>query len=119
LADFAAFCLKALAAKRGRSWPLMTFRIVKDSCRQGGKDMTAFIFSTSLHRYLLVLPVLFALTAESVEATVFTVGRTGGIGAACTLADAIIAADNNIPTGGCPAGSEDDTASSNSPATLF
>ncbi len=69
--------------------------------------MAAFIFSTSLHRYLLVLPVLFALAAESVEATVFTVGATGG--AACSLGAAITAAILDEQTGSCPAGSEEDT----------
>ncbi|HYE35373.1 right-handed parallel beta-helix repeat-containing protein [Methylocaldum sp.] len=71
--------------------------------------MVAFIFSATLHRYLLVFAALLALAAESAEATILTVGAIDGNGAACTLADAITAANTNTTTGGCPAGSADDT----------
>jgi hypothetical protein len=77
---------------------------------QGGKGMPAFIFSSTLCQYLRVLlPLASALAAESAEATVFTVGGSGDKSTACTLADAITAAIFNTRTGGCPAGSEDDT----------
>ncbi|MGX2039029.1 hypothetical protein ACWJKU_02700 [Methylocaldum sp. MU1018] len=70
--------------------------------------MAAFIFNSALRQCLSVLPVLLALAADPVEATVFTVGAAGG-DPACTLADAITAAIINTQTGGCPAGSADDT----------
>jgi hypothetical protein len=71
--------------------------------------MTAFGFSRVPHGHLLLFAALAGLTVESAEATTFTVGAIDANGTACTLADAIVAADNNLPTGGCPAGSEDDT----------
>jgi hypothetical protein len=71
--------------------------------------MTAFGFSRVPRRHLLLFAALFGSTVESAEATTLTVGAIDANGMACTLADAIVAADNNISTGGCPAGSEDDT----------
>ncbi|MGX2040286.1 choice-of-anchor Q domain-containing protein [Methylocaldum sp. MU1018] len=71
--------------------------------------MTTFGFRSVPHRHLLIFAALFRLTAESAGATTLTVGAIDANGVACTLADAIVAADNNTYTGGCPAGSKDET----------
>lgn len=71
--------------------------------------MTAFGFRRFPRRLLPLFTALFGLTAESAEATTLTVGAIDANGVACTLADAIVAADNNTYTGGCPAGSKDET----------
>jgi hypothetical protein len=64
---------------------------------------------TRQQKYFLILFGLFGLVSGQVQATEITVDDGGDGTSGCSLAEAIISASTDTASGGCPAGSGEDT----------